>query len=64
MDKELQRVLEYDKIRFLLREEAGSSLGRELAEKLLPSADRAEIEGWLAETAADQIGRASCRERV
>lgn len=51
MDKELQRVLEYDKIRFLLREEAGSSLGRELAEKLLPSADRAEIEGWLAETA-------------
>ena len=33
MDKDLQRVLEYDKIRFLLREEAGSSLGRELAEK-------------------------------
>ena len=51
MDKDLQRILEYDKIRLLLREEAGSSLGRELTEKLLPSADREEIEGWLTETA-------------
>lgn len=51
MDKELQRALEYDKIRLLLQEEAGSSLGRELAGQLLPSTDREEIEGWLAETA-------------
>lgn len=51
MDKALQRVLEYDEIRLLLQEEAGSSLGRELAGQLLPSADREEIEGWLAETA-------------
>ncbi|MGP1367292.1 MAG: endonuclease MutS2 [Schwartzia sp. (in: firmicutes)] len=51
MDKEVQHILEYDKLRLLLRDEASSSWGRELVENLHPSADREEIEGWLAETA-------------
>lgn len=51
MDRELERILEYDKIRSLLAAEASGSLGREMAAALQPASILAEIEGRLEETA-------------
>jgi len=42
--------LEYDKIKSLLAQRAGSTFGKELAEALLPSDDFTEVSDWLAET--------------
>ena len=51
MNEVLRRILEYDKIQAMLQEEASSSLGREMAGRLTPSADLEEIQAWLEETA-------------
>ena len=51
MNKVLRQILEYDKIQTMLQEEASSSLGREMAGRLTPSADLEEIQAWLEETA-------------
>lgn len=43
-------TLEYLKIKNMLSEKAGSMLGKELIEQLVPSNDFAEVREWLAET--------------
>jgi DNA mismatch repair protein MutS2 len=51
MDARTLRVLEYDEIRRLLREQASSSLGKELADRLEPAMGPQEVRRRLAETA-------------
>ena len=51
MEKESYKVLEYEKIREMLAARAGSSLGKERARFLQPSADYAEVEEQLEQTA-------------
>ncbi len=51
MEKESYKVLEYEKIREMLAARAGSSLGKERARSLQPSADYAEVEEQLEQTA-------------
>ncbi len=43
MEKETLRTLEYQKIKELLRDMAGSFMGKEKAEKLAPSRDFEEV---------------------
>ena len=43
MQRKVFKVLEFDKVKEQLLEHVSSSLGRELAEKLLPSTDYAEV---------------------
>lgn len=50
MEQETLDVLEYDKIRTLLADKAGSLLGKELARTLQPTSDFAEAQARLAET--------------
>ena len=50
MDKDVLKVLAYDKIRDMLKERAGSLLGKERAADLLPSSDFSEARQWMAET--------------
>ena len=50
MEKESLKVLEYDKIREMLEERAGSILGKEKARMLLPDSDFSEVEQRMAET--------------
>jgi DNA mismatch repair protein MutS2 len=50
MDQRTLRVLEYDAIRQRLRDCAACSLGKELAERLEPSADQAVVRALIAET--------------
>jgi len=50
MDPRTLRVLEYDAIRQRLREQASSSLGKELAERLEPATDEATVRRLMAET--------------
>ena len=60
MEREI-RVLEYDKIRSTLAELTITSMGRELAEDLLPTTDLPLAERWQAETteAVRLIGRSN-----
>lgn len=51
MEKESYKVLEYEKIREMLAARAGSSLGKVRARSLQPSADYAEVEEQLEQTA-------------
>ncbi len=50
MEKESLKVLEYDKIREMLEERAGSILGKEKARMLLPDSDFPEVEQRMEET--------------
>jgi len=50
MDARTLRVLEYDAVRKLLREQAASSVGKELAERVQPSPQAAAVKDLLAET--------------
>lgn len=50
MNEKTLKKLEYDKIISFLKEECGSPLGREKAEKLLPHRDKIIVEGWQRET--------------
>ncbi|HIE50931.1 MAG TPA: endonuclease MutS2 [Armatimonadetes bacterium] len=50
MTERALRVLEFDKIRHLLAEQAASSLGRERALRLRPQTDRKRIALWLRQT--------------
>ncbi|MBQ1914015.1 MAG: endonuclease MutS2 [Selenomonadaceae bacterium] len=50
MEKDALKVLEYDKIREMLEERAGSALGKEKARGLSPSSDFSEVSQWMAET--------------
>ena len=54
MDPRTLRVLEYDAIRQRLREQASSSLGKELAERLEPATDEATVRRLMAETTQAQ----------
>ena len=54
MDARTLRVLEYDAIRQRLREQASSSLGKELAERLEPATDEATVRRLMAETTQAQ----------
>ena len=51
MEKEVYKVLEYERIREMLAERAGSSLGKERARALVPSTEFDEVEKWQEETA-------------
>ncbi len=51
MEKETLRTLEYQKIKELLRDMAGSFMGKEKAEKLAPSRDFEEVSDKLEQTA-------------
>ena len=50
MNQKVLKTIEYTKIIALLKEEAGSALGKEKAESLLPSSRREEVEKALLET--------------
>lgn len=50
MEKDVLKVLEYEKIREMLKERAGSLLGKEKAMGLSPSSDFREVEEWMAQT--------------
>ncbi len=50
MDSSVLTTLEFTKIRAMLAAAAGSSLGREIAEELVPESDAATVEGRLDET--------------
>ncbi len=50
MDSSVLHTLEFNKIRAMLAEATGSSLGREVAESLAPVSDVAEVEWRLVET--------------
>ena len=50
MDEKVYKVLEFDKIRESLKEEARSAMGRRAAGEIVPSSRRYEIEEWLRET--------------
>lgn len=51
MEQGAFKVLEYDRIRGMLAERAGSMLGKELAKGLLPSSDFHEVQERIQETA-------------
>jgi len=50
MNERTLRVLEFDKVREMLAEQASSSLGQERARRLRPHTDKARIQRWLDET--------------
>ena len=50
MNERTYRVLEFDKVKELLREEAASLMTRKVIEELLPSTDEYEIRERMAET--------------
>lgn len=50
MDASVLKTLEYNKIREMLAEKSSSIMGRELAEKLVPANDFAEVTKRIAET--------------
>ncbi|MBA2871686.1 DNA mismatch repair protein MutS2 [Anoxybacillus calidus] len=50
MQQRILKVLEFDKVKEQLMEHAASSLGREKTEKLVPSADFAEVVKWQEQT--------------
>ena len=50
MNERTYRVLEFDKVKELLREEAASLMTRKVIEELLPSTDKYEIRERMAET--------------
>lgn len=50
MNERTLRVLEFDKVREMLAEQASSSLGQERARRLRPHTDRTRIQQWLDET--------------
>jgi DNA mismatch repair protein MutS2 len=50
VQQRILKVLEFDKVKEQLMEHAASSLGREKTEKLVPSADFAEVVKWQEQT--------------
>lgn len=50
MDTAVLKTLEYHKIRVMLADKSSSIMGRELAEKLIPTSDLAEVKMRIAET--------------
>ncbi len=50
MNERVQRLLEFDKIKLRLRELAGSEMGRELIDQMIPSSDPSQIRSWQQET--------------
>ena len=55
MEQGAFKVLEYDRIRGMLAERAGSMLGKELAKDLLPSSDFHEVQERIRETAGPSV---------
>ena len=51
MEKEIQKILEFDRIREMLAGKAATIMGKKLAESLSPAAELSEIEARLTETA-------------
>ena len=51
MEQEVFQVLEYDRIREMLADRAGSLMGKEIARELLPSGELDEVQDRLRETA-------------
>lgn len=50
MESDVLKVLEYEKIKEMLKNRAGSLLGKEKAAALLPSSDFSEVQEWMAQT--------------
>ena len=50
MDLSVLKTLEYNKIRVMLAERSSCTMGRELAEELVPTSELAEVERRIAET--------------
>lgn len=50
MNKKALRVLEFDKIKDMLKKNISSTLGKELVDNLVPSVDFEEVKSWIDET--------------
>ena len=50
MNKKALRVLEFDKIKDMLKKNISSTLGKELVDNLLPSVNFEEVKSWIDET--------------